>query len=105
MTNDQIPMTNDSTCQRFGHWCLVIGHLPSHVPKRRRQQLLLLQRVAALAAGRGTGGTGPMNAGEWEAIEHPLAKMYTQESPRPLILRLLLHPVHRRAVGIVCQCL
>src|SRR5688500_17267890 len=30
MTNDQIPMTNGECLPAFiGHWCLVIGHLPS----------------------------------------------------------------------------
>src|SRR5688572_10356402 len=77
----------------------------SHVSKRRCQQFLLLDRMAAFRAGGGTGGAGAADAGEGEAVEQPLAQVDAEEPPGAHVLRLFLHPVDRCSVGVVGQSL
>ena len=70
----------------------------SAVPERGQQQLFLLQPVAAGRAGGGAGGALAVDAGQRQAVEEPVAEVAAQEPPGAHVLRLFLHPKHRRAV-------
>jgi hypothetical protein len=57
MTNAQIPMTNGNWKVKFslGHWCLVIGHSSSRLPRWQASVALLpamRQLLAILAVGQ-----------------------------------------------------
>src|SRR5262249_6261054 len=69
--------------------------------QRLRQNLFLLDLVAAGAAGGGAGGALAADAGEGEAIEQLLAEMNFQEPPGAHVLGLFLDPEDRRAGRII----
>src|SRR5688572_28181290 len=101
MTNDEARMTKHGRPRRFvirvsslfRHFDFGIRHSPLHIPKRRREQFLLLDRMAAFRARGGAGGAGAADAREGETVKEPLAQVYAQKTPGPHVLRLFLNPV------------